>query len=35
MLVEPKGEDSFKQIEEEVDADRLRATVGKMTPTVA
>ncbi|CAM9692608.1 unnamed protein product, partial [Discosporangium mesarthrocarpum] len=35
MLVEPKGEDSFREIEEEVESSPLRATVGKLTPVMA
>ncbi|CAM9973664.1 unnamed protein product [Laminaria digitata] len=35
MLVEPKGKDSFKEIEDELEGDPLRKTVGKMTPGVA
>lgn len=35
MLVEPKGEDSFKQIEDEVEGDPLKKTAGNMTPAVA
>lgn len=35
MLVEPKGADSFKQIEEEVEGDPLKKTAGNMTPAVA
>lgn len=35
MLVEPRGQDSFKEIEEEIDGDALRKSVGKMKPGVA
>lgn len=35
MLVEPKGKDSFKEIEREVEGDRLKKTVGNMTPGMA
>lgn len=35
MLVGPKGPDSFKEIEKEVDGDPLKRTAGKMTPGVA
>lgn len=35
MLVEPKGPDSFKEIEQEVEGDPIKKTLGNMTPGVA
>eukprot|EP00752_Nemacystus_decipiens_P017831 g15987.t1 len=35
MLVEPKGKDSFKEIEQEIEADPIKKSVSKMTPGVA
>ena len=35
MLVEPKGRDSFKEIEEEMEGDPIKKSVGRMKPGVA
>lgn len=35
MLVEPKGKDSFKEIEKEIESDPIKKSVSKMTPGVA